>query len=168
MSRPKTLSYKTLKWPKYNKAHQRRSALTVWFDPNMTWLSKPTGKRGWQPIYSDPANQRCLTVKVLFSMAPRQTNGFAKSVQRLIELDWAVRDFSTFSRRQKILAVNISFSESHGPFHPLIDSKGINVDGEGEWNAPKYGGKKRRVWCKVHIGIDEPALEVRAAEVQAI
>jgi len=28
----------------------------------------------------------------------------------------------------------------------------------------KHGGTKRRVWRKIHIGIDEQTLEIRAAE----
>jgi hypothetical protein len=34
----------------------------------------------------------------------------------------------------------------------------------GEWNAHKHGGPKRRVWRKIHIGIDEKSLEIPAAE----
>lgn len=165
MSRPNTLSYKTLNWPAYNKALKRRGALTIWFDPDMTWAAKATGKRGRQPIYSDPAIQPCLTMKVLFGMALRQTTGFVESLLHLTGLDWAVPDFSTLSRRQKTLAVNIPFRGSQGPLHLLIDSTGIKVEGEGEWNARKHGGQKRRVWRKIHIGIDEQTLEVRAVEV---
>ena len=47
----------------------------------------------------------------------------------------------------------------------LIDSTGIKSEGEGEWNARKHGGPKRRIWRKIHIGIDEETLEVRAIEV---
>ena len=83
----------------------------------------------------------------------------------LIGLDWDVPDFSTLSRRQKTLAVNIAHRGSAGPLHLLIDSTGIKVEGEGEWNARKHGGQKRRVWRKIHLGIDEETLEVRAVEV---
>ena len=47
----------------------------------------------------------------------------------------------------------------------LIDSTGINAEGKGEWYARKHGGSKRRVWRKVHIGIDEETLEVWEVEV---
>ena len=107
MSRPNTPSYKTLNWPAYNKALKRRGSLTIWFDPGMAWAAKPTSKRGRQPVYSDAAVQTCLTMKVLFGMALRQTTGFVESLLRLIGLDWAVPDFSTLSRRQKTLKVNI-------------------------------------------------------------
>ena len=131
----------------------------------MIWLAKPTGKRGRQPVYSDAAVQTCLTIKVLFGMALRQTTGFVESLLCLIGLDWDVPDFSTLSRRQKTLAVNIPHRGSQGPLHLLIDSTGIKVEGEGEWNARKHGGPKRRVWRKVHLAIDEETLEVRAVEV---
>jgi Transposase DDE domain len=121
----------------------------------MIWEAAPTGKRGRQPDYSDAAIRTCLTVKVLFGMALRQTTGFVESLQRLIDLDWAVPNFSTLSRRQKPLKVNIPYRGSAGPLHLLIDSTGIKVEGEGEWNAPKHGGTKLRVWRKVHIGINE-------------
>lgn len=164
MSRPTPPIYKTRNWPAYNKALKRRGSLTIWFDPAMTWEAMPTGKRGRQPAYGDAAIQTCLTMKVLFGMALRQTTGFVESLLQLIGLDWAVPDFSTLSRRQKSLKVNIPYRGSEGPLHLLIDSTGIKVEGEGEWNARKHGGAKRRVWRKIHIGIDEKTLEIRAAE----
>ncbi len=164
MSRPTPPSYKIRNWQAYNEALKRRGSLTIWFDPKMTWKAKPTGKRGRQPTYSDAAIQTCLTMKVLFGMALRQTTGFVESLLQLSGLDWSVPDFSTLSRRQKTLAVNIPYRGSQGPPHLLIDSTGIKVEGEGGWNARKHGGAKRRVWRKVHLGIDEKTLEIRAVE----
>lgn len=164
MSRPTPPTYKTRNWPAYNEALKRRGSLTIWFDPEMCWEAKPTGRRGRQPSYSDAAIQTCLTMKVLFGMALRQTTGFVESLLRLIGLNWSVPDFSTLSRRQKTLKVNIPYRGSHGPLHLLIDSTGIKVEGEGEWNAGKHGGPKRRIWRKVHLGIDEKTLEIRAVE----
>ncbi|MGA0543631.1 IS5 family transposase [Neotabrizicola sp. VNH66] len=164
MSRPPPPTYKTKNWPAYNEALKRRGSLTIWFNPAMTWEAAPTGKRGRHPAYGDAAIQTCLTMKVLFGMALRQTTGFVESLLRLVGLDWAVPDFSTLSRRQKTLKVNIPYRGSDGPLHLLVDSTGIKVEGEGEWNARKHGGAKRRVWRKIHIGIDEKTLEIRAAE----
>ena len=53
-------------------------------------------------------------------MALRQTTGFVESLLRLIGLNWAVPDFSSLSRRQKTLAVNIPYRGSNGPLHLLI------------------------------------------------
>ena len=104
-------------------------------------------------------------MKVLFGMALRQTTGFVESLLSLIGLNWEVPDFSTLSRRQKTLAVNVPYRGSKEPLHLLIDSTGIKIEGEGEWNARRHGGPKRRVWRKIHLGIDEQRLEVRAVEI---
>ncbi len=49
--------------------------------------------------------------------------------------------------------------------HLPIDSTAIKVEGEGEWNARRQGGQKRRVWRKIHIGIDAQTLDVRAVDL---
>lgn len=165
MSRPTPPAYKTRNWPAYNEALKRRGSLTIWFDPEMVWEATPTGRRGRRRSYSNAAIQPCLSMKVLFGMALRQTTGFVESLLRLVGLNWRVPDFSTLSRRQKTLAVNIPYRGSKGPLHLLIDSTGIKVEGEGEWNARKHRGPKRRVWRKIHLGIDEETLEVRAVEI---
>ncbi len=180
MSRPTPATYKTTNWPAYNEALKRRGSLTIWFDPEMNWEGTPTGRRGRQQSYSDAAIQTCLSMKVLFGMALRQTTGFVESLLRLVGLDWAVPDFSTLSRRQKTLAVNIPYRGSKGQLHLLVDIEpwerhwsgrpwrgGIKVEGEGEWHTRKHGGPKRRVWRKIHLGIDEQTLEVRAVEITA-
>ena len=68
------------------------------------------------------------------TMSTRQTTGFVESLLCLIGLDRDVPDFSTLSRRQKSLKVNIPYRGSGGPLHLLIDSTGIKVEGEGEWS----------------------------------
>ena len=143
----------------------QRGSLSIWFDPEMVWTPPPNGKRGRQQQFSDAAIQTCLTLKALFGMPLRQTTGFVQSRLRLVGLDWTALDFSTLCRRQRILNVDLSYRGSKGPLHLLIDSTGIKAEGEGEWNARKHGGPKRRIWRKIHIGIDEKTLEVRTVEV---
>ena len=92
-------------------------------------------------------------------------DGLCGKLLKLVNLDWEVPDFSTLCRRQKTLSVAIPYQGSKGPLNLLIDSTGIKVEGEGEWNARKHGGPKRRLWRKIHIGIDEETLEIRAVEV---
>jgi hypothetical protein len=64
-------------------------------------------------------------MKVLFGMALRQTTGFVESLLHLIGPGWTVPDFSTLSRRQKTLKVNIPDRGSQGPLHRLIDSTAV-------------------------------------------
>ena len=128
----------------------------------MNWGAAHSGKPGRQQAYSDATIQACLTIKVLFDLPLRQATGFVESLLKLIGLNWPVPDFSTLCRRQKTLFVAIPYQGSAGPLHHLIDSTGIKVESEGEWNAHKHGGLKRRLWRKIHIGIDEKTLEIRA------
>ena len=99
MSKPTEPTYKTTNWTAYNEALKRRGSLMIWFDPEMTWGATPSGKRGRSRTFSDTAIQTCLTMKVLFGMALRQTAGFVESLLRLMGLDWEVPDFSTICRR---------------------------------------------------------------------
>ena len=165
MSKPTSPTYKTTNWADHNAALKRRGSLTIWFDAEMDWDAKPSRKRARSRTFSDATIQTCLTMKVLFGMALRQTKVFVESLLRLTGLDWPVPDFSSICRRQRTLAVNIPYRGANGPLHLLIDSTGIKVEGEGEWNTRKHGGPKRRVWRKIHIGIDEQTLEIRAVEI---
>jgi hypothetical protein len=169
--------YKTRNWADYNSSLKQRGSLSIWFDPQMVWEADASGRRGRQQTYSDAAIQACLTFKVLFGLPLRQTTGFVESLLKLVGLDWAVPDFSTLCRRQRTLTVALPYRGSAGPLHLLIpshgsqanhcraaDSTGIKAEGEGEWNAHKHGGSKRRLWPKIHIGIDEKTLEKLAIE----
>ena len=55
--------------------------------------------------------------------------------------------------------------EAPGPLRLVTDTIGNKSESEGEWNARKRGGSKRRICRRLHTGIDEETLEVRAVEV---
>ena len=88
MGRPHISTCNTRNRRAGNKALTRRGSLTVWFDPDMAWAAKPTGKRGRQSVCSAAAVQTCLTMKVLFGMALGQTTGVVESLLRRAGLDW--------------------------------------------------------------------------------
>ncbi|QEW23966.1 Transposase DDE domain protein (plasmid) [Marinibacterium anthonyi] len=179
MSRPATTTYQTTNWHRYNQALRQRGSLTVWFDPSMQWEAAPSGRRDRQQAYGGKEDQElirginsptnairgCLTIKVLLGLPLRQTTGFVASLLELSARGWAVPDFNTLSRRQKTLDVTIPYRGSKSALYLLVDSTGIKGEGEGEWHTRKHGGSKRRVWRKIHLGIDEETLEIRAVEV---
>ena len=110
----------------------------------MKWEAAPTGRRGRQCDYSAAAIQTCRRCKCCLGwhsgrsshVAPRVRATMARRLRRepvAAGLDWDVPDFSTLSRRQKTLKVNIPYRGSDGPLHLLADSTGIKVEGEGEW-----------------------------------
>ena len=89
MSRRTAPAYRTGNWPACNEALKRRGSLTIWFDAAMNGNAAPTGRRG-QRTCSDAAVQTCLSIKVLFGMALRQTTGFVESLLRLVGPDRTV------------------------------------------------------------------------------
>jgi Transposase DDE domain len=44
---------------------------------------------------------------------------------------------------------------SQGPVDLIVDSTGLKVCGQGEWQSQKHGKKKRKCWKKLHIGVDD-------------
>jgi hypothetical protein len=161
MTKPAPKRYRTTNWNTYDQALIQRGSLSVWLDTGMSWQATPRGKRGRTQTYSDMAIQFCLTIKNLFGLPLRQTIGFIQSLLKLAGLDWSVPDYSTLSRRQQTLQVQIPYQKSAGALHLLVDSTGI----KGEWKTKKHGAEYRRQWRKVHLGIDAETLQIRAIEV---
>ena len=153
--------YKTTNWAQYNASLKARGSLTIWLDKRMTWFAACSGKRGRSPKFSDAAIQFCLTLKNLFGLALRQATGLVESVLKLSGLSWPTPDFSTLSRRQRTLNVQIPYTRSHAGLHLLVDSTGIKFLGEGEWKCKKHGAEYRRQWRKLHIGIDAHTMQIR-------
>ena len=48
--------------------------------------------------------------------------------------------------------------QSKKPLHLIIDSTGLSIVGEGEWAAAKHGGRGKRGWRKLHLGVDRTGM----------
>ncbi len=164
MTRPAPPRYRTTNWKSYNEALKRRGSLLIWLDKDMTWLAPKAGGNGRPPVFSDASVQFCLMVKVLFGLPLRQTTGMVASILSMAGLDWPVPDFSTLSRRQKRITVQISNRRAPGPLNLLVDSTGIKFLGDGEWLARKHGTQRRRQYRKVHLAMDTATGDIRAVE----
>ena len=143
-------------WSEYDAALRRRGSLTVWFSEEAiaAWRAEPRTTRGGQPRYSALAIATALSLRTVFRLALRQTEGLIGSVIHLLDLDLAVPDHSTLSRRGETLAVARPPS-SVEPVHLLVDSTGLKLCGAGEWLVEKHGASRRRSWRKLHIGVDD-------------
>lgn len=118
-------------------------------------------------IYSDVAIQCALTLREVFKLPLRATQGFLLSLVQLLELSIQVPHYSTLSRRQQTLEVRLPRSGSRTPRHLVVDSTGLKVYGEGEWKVRKHGVSKRRTWRKLHVMVDAQTQEVVAVELTA-
>ena len=81
------------------------------------------GGPGGQPHYSALAITTALTLRTVFGLALRQTEGLIGSVIALLGLDLSVPDHSTLSRRAKTLEVPLPRRTASGPLHLLVDSE---------------------------------------------
>jgi len=144
-------------WHDYDASLRQRGSLTVWVTDEAiaAWTAEPRTTRGGQRTYSALAILTALTLRAVFRLALRQTEGLIGSVIRLLGLDLAVPDHSTLSRRAETLEVPRPGARAGAePLHLLVDSTGLKLCGAGEWLHEKHGTKVRRSWRKLHLGLD--------------
>ena len=96
MKYPKRSQYKYAKsryrigsWPEYEAGLQRRGNLTVWLSDAAlnAWRAPASGKPGGQRTYADIAIEAALTIRMVFNLPLRQTEGFLRSLAQLLELE---------------------------------------------------------------------------------
>ena len=128
-------------WSAYDRALVQRGDITVWLAPDAiaTWEAVGVGTRGGQRQYSDLAIETALTLRLIFHLPLRQTEGFLTSIFRMLGAG----------------------------LHLLVDSTGLSIVGEGEWAAVKHGGRGRRGWKKLHLGVDRSGVIVAWALTEA-
>jgi len=154
----------------YDAALRQRGSLTVWFTDEAIegWRAASRTTPGGQPWYSPLAILTALTLRAVFHLALRQTEGLIGSIIGLLGLALAVPDHSTLSRRAKALEVPRPQPRRDGePLHLLVDSTGLRLCGAGEWLLEKHGTKTRRSWRKLHIGLDAGSGQIVAASLTA-
>ena len=162
---------KVTNWPAYDASLRQRGSLTVWFTDEAiaAWRAEPRTTRGGQPWYSELAILTALTLRAVFRLAYRQTEGLIGSVIRLIGLALPVPDHTTLSRRAATLEVprpqrpSTNAGGDAEPVHLLVDSTGLKLCGPGEWLVEKHGSCKRRSWRKLHLGVDADTGQIVAA-----
>src|SRR4051812_25733892 len=83
---------KLTNWREYDASLRQRGSLTVWFtdDAVQAWQAEPRTTRGGQPDYSPLAILTALTLRAVFRLPFRQTEGLIGSVIGLLGLDLAV------------------------------------------------------------------------------
>jgi len=159
--------YRVTNWPDYDAALARRGELTVWLTDEAiaAWHAPATGERGGQPIYSAIAIETALTLRLVFHQPLRQTEGLLRSIAALLDIEIAIPDHTTLSRRGGGLTVLPKSFGRDEPLHLLIDSTGLKIYGEGEWLDQKRGIRSPRRWRKLHLGVDADTHEVVAVEL---
>jgi Transposase DDE domain len=168
--------HKVTNWPEYEASLRQRGSLTVWFTDEAiaAWAAEPRTTRGGQPWYSPLAILTALTLRAVFCLAFRQTEGLIGSIVGRLGLTLRVPDHTTLSRRAATLEVprpqwraGTGTEDNAEPLHLLVDSTGLKLCGAGEWLLEKHGTKVRRSWRKLHLGLDANTGEIVAASLSA-
>ena len=121
-------------WSAYDRALSS-DVISVWLAPAAiaSWEAVGVGTRGGQRQYSDLAIETALTLRLIFHLPLRQTEGFLTSIFRMLGLDLSAPDHTTLSRRGQHLDLPLRRAPAGAGLHLLVDSTGLSIVGEGEW-----------------------------------
>ena len=137
--------------------------MTIWLseDALASWKAKASGKSGGQRVYDKLAIETAVTIRMVYRLALRQTEGFLSSVFQLLEVSLPIPDHTTISRRAKRLGKLVfACMNGKGPIHLMIDSTGLRVH-VGNMRKPP----RRRSWRKLHLAVDRKTGEILGAEL---
>ena len=118
--------YRMKNWAAYEAALRKRGDITLWFDEKAidAWNAPASGRPGGQRRYSDLAIETALTLRAVFRLPLRQTEGFIASLVRVMGLDLATPDHTTLSRRGATVEVPEFVRQHDGPIHSPSTRRG--------------------------------------------
>lgn len=157
--------YKVKNWSAYNESLVRRGDVTLWFEASVidAWgHDNATAKVGRPFTYSDVAVETLLTLRELFRLPYRQTEGLGRALAQLMEAAITIPDFTSLAKRAAKLGVSLDVRKTKEPIDVVVDSTGLKVFGEGEWKVRQHGVDKRRTWRKLHLTVDPATQEIVA------
>ena len=81
--------YRVRNWRKYEAGLRKRGGLTVWLSDDAldSWRAPPSGKPGGQRTYAKIAIEAALTIRMVFHLPLRQTEGFLQSLVQMLEVE---------------------------------------------------------------------------------
>ena len=162
--------YRIRNWREYERGLRSRGDVTIWLseDAIAAWVPPKNGLRGGQRRYSNLAVRTALTLRVVFSLPLRQTEGFLDSLLRLMDLvAWIIPKnilslvFSTLgvvqmphkfnaARRHKFDKVQyrvINWAEYNESLRQRGDlTIWVSEEAQSVWSAPRRtsrGGQRR-------------------------
>lgn len=144
-------------WSKYNAAAKKSGEVTFYISKQAIerWRNETlSGGRGASDTYSDLAIETCLTLRAVYNLSLRKTNGFVVSILAAMGLNLPCPDYTTLCRRARDLKIAFERRHTNEPVVIAVDSTGLKVYGEGEWKVRQHGISKRRTWLKLHLAVN--------------
>jgi hypothetical protein len=125
----KKTQYRIRNWREYNTALINRGSLTLWVDEEALTAWRYTGpaQRGAQYVYAEAAIKCVLTLRAVYHLALRATEGLSRWVFALLEVALPVPSYRTLSRRGAEVEVVRGALPRSGPLHLVVDASGFKV-----------------------------------------
>lgn len=161
--------FKVTNWPEYNRSLIERGKPEHWLNASVfnTWYHIGYQGKGGQLEYSDACIEVCLTIKLVFGLGYRQTQGFIECYFKEQGITLKVPSYSVLCKRSDKIEITWKTTTVKGttPISLAGDSTGLRVFGEGEWKVRKHGWGKHRTWQKLHLVVEPKGKHIYGAEL---
>lgn len=155
-------------WRAYNEGLVRRGEILLDLDLMEDWEEElghmNVGKEGAPFRFPDSFIRLLGSIRNLFHLPFRQTEGFVKALSRFIP-SLKAPDYSTVNKRVNRLNIQLDLDdvEEDEPVTIAVDASGLKVTNRGDWIRRRW--RPRKGYLKVHIAVDVKANRIVALEV---
>jgi len=164
----KKVAYKIKNWKTYNRSLINRGNITIWIEDSFAnWYDLEGEGVGRPRTYSDDCIKLALTIRILYQLSLRATQGWLEGFVHMMKLIRLVPHYSILSRRMRKLNIGYNLKTKKGKIDIVIDSTGYKIYGEGEWKMRTHGKAKRRTWKKLHLSMDPNDFNIESVELTA-
>lgn len=160
-------------WSEYENKAVMRGNLMFYISPEIakSWYPAPNvpKKPGGQQIYTDKCIEDLMGLKYLLGLDYRALEGFAKGLLTASGLRHLPHpDRSTINDRSISMRIKLPLlTNPKTGYVASLDSTGLKIHGQGEWNRKKHKQRDRANWVKMHLVIDNQSMQILAVESTA-
>lgn len=168
-----TVNKETRDWSGYEAKAVIRGNLMLFISPEIarSWYPDPSApkKPGGQQLYTDKCIEDLMGLKYLLGLDYRSLEGFCQGLLMLSGLsELPAPDRSTINDRANEMSIRLpKLSNPKAGYTASLDSTGLKIHGQGEWNRKKHKQKDRANWVKMHLIIDNESMQILAVESTA-
>ena len=160
-------------WTAYEAKAVMRGNHILYISPDIarSWYPDPLSpkKPGGQQLYTNRCIEDIMGLKYLLGLDYRAADGFTRGVLALSGLSHLpAPDRSTINDRALVMQVKVpKLSNPKAGYTASLDSTGLKIHGQGEWNRKKHKQRDRANWVKMHLAIDNGGMQILAVESTA-
>jgi DDE family transposase len=116
--------HRVTNWRDYDAALRNSGSLTIWFmeEALAGWRAQPRKTPGGRVVYSDLAIETALTLREVFRLALRQSEGLIASIMQMLAIDLPIPNYTTPGRRACGFPVHNRVRIETGDLHLIADS----------------------------------------------